>query len=99
VFKHRIDEVSMQRPFYSSRHISANCGAMASSSIQKAAQRYMRQMGIARISPGPNLSRRVQNERVPADLLRDVTGRNPTPVEVCLQPSTSHCGVPAEPVG
>jgi hypothetical protein len=59
----------------------------------------MRYRAIMGIRLGPNLRRRVQNERAPAELLRDVTCRDPTPAEIYVQPSTSHCGMLAEPVG
>jgi putative transposase len=51
--KHKIDELHTACPFYGSRKIALELGIN-----RKAVQRHMRQMGIAAICPGPNLSRR-----------------------------------------
>jgi putative transposase len=54
--KHRIDELYTAHPFYGSRKITA----LLQSDWQinrKRMQRYMREMGLAGICPGPNLSR------------------------------------------
>jgi putative transposase len=47
---------------------------------RKAVQRHMREMGIAGIAPGPNLSRRESEHRVYPYLLRDVPATNPNHV-------------------
>lgn len=47
---------------------------------RKAVQRHMREMGIAGISPGPNLSRRNPDHRVYPYLLRGVTAAYPNHV-------------------
>ena len=51
--KNQIDELYTAHPFYGSRKIAAVVGIN-----RKAAQRHMREMGIAGICPGPNLSKR-----------------------------------------
>ncbi len=54
--KHRIDELYTAHPFYGSRKIGAVLGAN-----RKAIQRHMREMGIAGICPGRNLSKTAWN--------------------------------------
>lgn len=63
--KHRIDELYTAHPFYGSRKIAAVLDLN-----RKAAQRHMREMGLAGICPGPNLSRRHAAHRVFPYLLR-----------------------------
>ena len=56
--KHRIDEIYTRYPFYGSRRIAAVLGREDVLVNRKAVQRHMREMGIAGICPGPNLSKR-----------------------------------------
>ena len=65
--KHRIDELYTAFPFYGSRKLAAVLKIN-----RKAVQRHMREMGIAAICPGPNLSRRNTEHRVFPYLLRGV---------------------------
>jgi putative transposase len=58
--KHRIDAIYTQRPFYGSRRITAQLRREGEEVNRKAVQRHMREMGIAGICPGPNLSRRAR---------------------------------------
>jgi putative transposase len=70
--KHRIDELYTLRPFYGSRRITANLRREGWQLNRKAVQRHMREMGIAGISPGPNLSKRRSDHKVYPYLLRDL---------------------------
>ncbi len=65
--KHRIDELYTAYPFYGSRKIAALLAVN-----RKAIQRHMREMGIAGICPGRNLSKNSLEHRVFPYLLRQV---------------------------
>jgi len=73
--KHRIDELYTEHPFYGSRKIAAllHCN-------RKAIQRHMREMGIAGICPGRNLSKNSAEHRVFPYLLRNVTAEHPNQI-------------------
>jgi putative transposase len=72
--KHKIDEIYTERPFYGSRRISVELEQRHHLIVnRKAVQRHMREMGIAAIYPGPNLSRRALQHRIFPYLLRGVT--------------------------
>jgi putative transposase len=71
--KHRIDELYTDYPFYGSRRISVQLRREGMPINRKAVQRHMREMGIAGICPGPNLSQRNQEHRVYPYLLRQLT--------------------------
>jgi putative transposase len=71
--KHRIDEIYTEHPFYGSRKIAAVLKREGKAVNRKAVQRHMREMGIAAICPGPNLSRRNADHSVYPYLLRDRT--------------------------
>jgi putative transposase len=58
--KHRIDEIYTESPFYESRKITEQLRREGILINRKAVQRHMREMGIAGITPGPNLRRRAQ---------------------------------------
>jgi putative transposase len=62
--KHRIDEIYTESPFYGSRKITGQLRREGVLINRKAVQRHMREMGIAGITPEPNLSRRAQGHRV-----------------------------------
>lgn len=70
--KHRIDELYTAHPFYGSRKIAALLGRN-----RKAIQRHMREMGIAGICPGRNLSKNRADHQVFPYLLRNVTAGQP----------------------
>jgi putative transposase len=78
--KHRIDEVYTQYPFYGARKIAAQLHREGRSINRKTVARYMQEMGIAAIYPGPNVSRRNQQEQVYPYLLRHVTRAYPNHV-------------------
>jgi putative transposase len=78
--KHRIDEVNPQYPFYGARKIAAQLQLDQMGINRKTVARYMREMGIAAIYPGPNLSRCTQQEQVFPRLLRHVTCNYPNHV-------------------
>lgn len=78
--KHRIDTIYTQYPFYGSRRITVHLRREGLVVNRKAVQRHMREMGIAGVSPGPNLSRRNSEHRVYPYLLRDVTSTYPNHV-------------------
>lgn len=75
--KHRIDEIYTQYPFYGSRRITVMLNWESMHINRKRVQRYMREMGIAGIYPGPNLSKRNTEHRVYPYLLRNVTSNYP----------------------
>ena len=62
--KQRIDELYTDFPFYGSRRIRAQLRREGHQINRKRVQRYMREMGIYAICPGPNLSRRAQESQV-----------------------------------
>jgi len=77
--KHRIDEIYTAHPFYGSRRIAV--------ALQpdfwvnrKAVQRHMREMGIAGITPGPNLSKRREEHRIYPYLLGNLSITHPDQV-------------------
>ncbi len=53
--KHRIDEIYTLLPFYGSRKIAAQLHREGKGINRKTVARYMQEMGIAAIYPGPNL--------------------------------------------
>ena len=73
--KNQIDELYTAHPFYGSRKMAAVLGVN-----RKAAQRHMREMGIAGICPGPNLSKRRAEEGVFPYLLRGLVIERPNQV-------------------
>jgi len=78
--KHRIDAIYTDYPFYGSRRITAQLRRDGMTINRKAVQRHMREMGIAGICPGPNLSQRNQEHRVYPYLLRHLTAAYPNHV-------------------
>lgn len=78
--KHRIDELYTLRPFYGSRRITAALRREGWRLNRKAVQRHMREMGIAGIHPGPNLSKRRSDHKVYPYLLRGLAIAEPNQV-------------------
>jgi putative transposase len=79
--KHRIDALYTQYPFYGSRRITATlCRELHLELNRKAVQRHMREMGLAGICPGPNLSKRNLAQSIYPYLLRQVTASHPNHV-------------------
>jgi putative transposase len=75
--KHRIDQLYTAHPFYGSRKLTVLLSPEFGAINRKRVQRYMREMGIAGIAPGPNLSKRLTEHRVYPYLLRDITAQHP----------------------
>jgi len=79
--KHTIDRIYTDTPTYGSRRIAVLLERDYDLVVnRKAVQRHMREMGIAGISPGPNLSKRNSEHRVYPYLLRGVTAAHPNHV-------------------
>ncbi|GAC1451295.1 MAG: hypothetical protein PVSMB4_11030 [Ktedonobacterales bacterium] len=78
--KHRIDAIYTQYAFYCSRRITAQLRQEGKEVNRKAVQRHMREMGIAGIRPGPNLSRRAHGVHVYPYLLRGLRCAHPNQV-------------------
>jgi putative transposase len=70
--KHRIDEIYTKYPFYGSRRITVTLRLEGISINRKRVQRYMLDMGIEAIYPGPNLSKRNLENKIYPYLLRDM---------------------------
>jgi putative transposase len=70
VIKHRIDEIYTRYPFFGSRRIAVLLRREGLQICRNTVHRYMREMGIAAIYPGPNLSRRELAHRIYPYLLR-----------------------------
>jgi putative transposase len=75
--KHRIDEVSTERPYYGVRRITAQLRREGVLINHKAVARHMHEMGLAGICPGPNLSKRAHQAGIYPYLLRDVRAERP----------------------
>ncbi|MBI3948419.1 MAG: IS3 family transposase [Armatimonadetes bacterium] len=78
--KHRIDASYTAWPFYGSRKVREVLRREATPISRKRVQRYMREMGIAGVCPGPNLSKRRLEHRVYPYLLRGLTVTAPNEV-------------------
>ncbi len=78
--KHRIDELYTAHPFYGSRKLTALLRQERGPISRKTVQRHMREMGIAGICPGPNLSKRNTEHRVYPYLLRHLRTERPNQV-------------------
>ncbi len=77
--KHRIDEIYTRYPFYGSRKIVVVLRPEFSVN-RKAVQRHMREMGIAGMGPGPNLSKRRAEHQSYPYLLRNLKVTRPNQV-------------------
>ena len=78
--KRRIDELFTARPFYGVRKITAQLRTEGCQVNHKAVARHMREMGLAAIYPGPNVSKRAHAHAVYPYLLRSVTAQSPNHV-------------------
>jgi putative transposase len=79
--KHAIDEIYTAYPFYGSRRITVELRENRKLVVaRETVQRFMREMGIAAIYPGPNLSRRNPAHKIYPYLLRNVTAAYPNHV-------------------
>lgn len=81
--KHRLDELYTAHPFYGSRKLTVVLSETFGPLNRKRVQRYMREMGIAAIAPGPNLSKRASEHRVYPYLLRNLTAQRPDHIWGC----------------
>jgi putative transposase len=75
--KRRIDELFTARPYYGVRKITAQLRKDGCLATHKAVARHMREMGLAAIYPGPNLSKRAHAHAVYPSLLRSVSAQRP----------------------
>jgi len=71
--KRRIDEIYTAHPFYGVRRITAQLRREGVAVNHQAVARHLRDMGLAGIHPGPNLSKRQQEHAIYPYLLRGVT--------------------------
>ena len=78
--KNQIDKLYTDYPFYGSRRITEQLCRDGVLINRKAVQRHMREMGIAGICPGPNLSKRNADSHVYPYLLRGITASYPNHV-------------------
>jgi putative transposase len=77
MIKHLIDEIYTAKPFYGSRRLMIELRKKGFTIARKTVQRYMHEMGIVAVFPGPNLSRRALQHRVYPYLLRNVKAAHP----------------------
>jgi len=78
--KNRIDEIYTAHPYYGSRRITAVLKREGFEVNRKAVQRHMREMGIAGISPGPNLSKSRLRQYIYPYLLKGIEINRPNQV-------------------
>jgi len=78
--KHRIDEIYTAHPYYGSRRITVTLCKEGRWISRPTVQCYMREMGIAGISPGPNLSKRHTEHKIYPYLLRGLAISYPNQV-------------------
>jgi putative transposase len=78
--KHRIDAIYTERPYYGVRRITAQLRREGILVNHKAVTRHMREIGLAALCPGPNLSKRAQKASLYPYLLRTVTAAYPNHV-------------------
>jgi putative transposase len=81
--KHRIDTLYTAHPFYGSRKLAVLLSDEFGPVNRKRVQRYMQEMGIAGVAPGPYLSHPAPAHRVYPYLLRGVTAGHPHHVWGC----------------
>lgn len=75
--KHRIDEIYTAHCYYGSRRIAAQLHREGQLINQKTVARYMQEMGLAAVYPGPNLSKRAHQAAIYPYLLANVTANMP----------------------
>jgi putative transposase len=74
--KHRIDEIYTAHCYYGSRRIAAQLHREGQPVNQKTVARYMHEMGLSAVYPGPNLSKRAQQAAIFPYLLANVTANS-----------------------
>ncbi len=80
---HRIDARYTAHPLYGSRKLTVLPTEEFGSRNRKRIQRSMREMGIAGIVPGPNLSKRQAQAGIYPYLLRGITAQHPHHIWGC----------------
>jgi putative transposase len=70
--KHRIDAIYTASPFYGARRIAAQLAREGQPLNRKTVARYMAEMRLTAIYPGPNLSKRAAQAAIYPYLLRDL---------------------------
>ena len=78
--KHRIDALYTEHPFYGSRRMTAQLQREGRAVNRKRVQRYMREMGIWGLAPGPHTSTPHPKHKVYPYLLNGVTPAYPNHV-------------------
>ncbi|MHA6484098.1 IS3 family transposase [Paenibacillus sp. strain BS8-2] len=78
--KHRIDELYTKHPFMGYRTIASIMNRENDAIHENTVRRYMREMGIMAIYPGPNLSKRDLQHRIYPYLLRKLAITEPDQV-------------------
>lgn len=78
--KHRIDEIYTKMPFYGSRRITITLKQEGWSISRPTVQKYMREMGLRAIYPGPSLSQPGKGHKIYPYLLRNVAISRPNQV-------------------
>jgi putative transposase len=83
--KRAIDAIYTQYPFYGSRQLTVKLRENWQLVVaRETVQRYLREMGITAIYPGPNLSRRNPEHKIYPFLLRNVTAAYPNNLWQCM---------------
>ena len=75
--KHAIDRIYTDNPSWGSRTIAAILNREGFGTCRNTVAKYMREMGIAAVYPGPNLSRRNPEHKIYPYLLRNITASYP----------------------
>ena len=75
--KHRIDEIYTRWPFYGSRRVTVVLNQEEIAVSRPTVQRYMREMGISGIAPGPNTSKPTPEHKIYPYLLHHVSAEYP----------------------
>jgi len=75
--KHAIDRIYTENPSWGSRTIAAILNNEGVRVCRNTVAKYMQEMGITAVYPGPNLSRRNPEHRVYPYLLRNITASYP----------------------
>jgi len=75
--KHRIDELYTRHPFYGSRRMTVMLNKEHFTISRPTVQRYMREMAISGVAPGPNTSKPAPEHKIYPYLLRNVQAEAP----------------------
>jgi putative transposase len=78
--KHRIDRIYTEHPYYGSRRMTVALNREEITVSRPTVQRYMREMGIFGLAPGPNTSKSAPEHPVYPYLLKNVTAAYPNHV-------------------